>query len=125
MLLGAVGLPELEVGTNAIVYTDSSEGGRQVRITHRWLERTAWRRPAAPREAQAPKDGETVAGSRVAFQWSPAVDPDGDAIADYHFELSDRADMKWPLSMSFYKLISKTADVIRENGQQGAPPFLP
>jgi hypothetical protein len=34
------------------------------------------------------------------------VDPDGDAIADYHFELPHRPDMKWPLSMSFAKLIS-------------------
>ena len=31
-------------------------------------------------------------------------------MADYHFELSDRPDMRWPLSMSFYKLISRTAD---------------
>ena len=31
-------------------------------------------------------------------------------IADYHFELSDRPDMSWPLSTNFSKLISKTAD---------------
>jgi hypothetical protein len=41
------------------------------------------------------------------------VDPDGDKIADYHFELSARADMKWPLSLSFAKLISRTADAGR------------
>ena len=29
---------------------------------------------------------------------------------DYHFVLADRADMKWPLSTNFYKLISRTAD---------------
>jgi hypothetical protein len=40
----------------------------------------------------------------------PARDPDGDRIADYHFELSDRPDMKWPLSTNFYKLISNTPD---------------
>src|SRR5262249_38260028 len=34
----------------------------------------------------------------------------GDPIVDYHFELSDRPDMSWPLSPNFYKLISKTAD---------------
>jgi hypothetical protein len=38
------------------------------------------------------------------------VDPNGDRIADYHFELSSRADMQWPLSMSFAKLISRTSD---------------
>jgi hypothetical protein len=46
----------------------------------------------------------------VVFQWQPAVDPDGDAIDDYHFELSPRADLKWPLSMTFAKLISRTRD---------------
>ncbi|NQT16267.1 MAG: putative Ig domain-containing protein [Planctomycetes bacterium] len=103
-----LGLPELEVGTNGIVYTDSSEGDRQVRITHRWLERTAWHRPEAPLEALQPKDGQAVAGSRVAFRWSPASDPDGDKIADYHFELSEHADMRWPLSPNFEKLTSLT-----------------
>ena len=44
------------------------------------------------------------------FEWQPAADPDGDKIADYHFELSSRSDMKWPLSMSFAKLISRTSD---------------
>jgi Putative Ig domain len=51
-----------------------------------------------------------TAGTAISFQWPPAADPDGDAIADYHFELSTRADMKWPLSMTFAKLISRTAD---------------
>ena len=44
------------------------------------------------------------------FRWRPAQDPDGGNIADYHFELSERPDMKWPLSTNFYKLISNTAD---------------
>jgi len=40
-----------------------------------------------------------------------------DAIGDYQFELSNRADMRWPLSMCFYKLISKTSDGVREKRQ--------
>jgi len=32
-----------------------------------------------------------------------------DAIADYHFELSEHADMRWPLSPNFEKLLSRTA----------------
>jgi len=35
---------------------------------------------------------------------------EGEKIADYLFVLADRADMKWPLSTNFYKLISRTAD---------------
>ncbi len=103
-----LGLPELEVGTNRIVYSDASQGERRIRITHRWLERTAWHPPHAPAEALAPKDGAVVRGSRVAFRWSPAPDPDGDPIRDYHFELSEHADLRWPLSPNFEKLTSHT-----------------
>ncbi len=72
----------------------------------------AFRKPAtrAPAAPIAPPDGGTAEGTNLTFEWQPASDPDGDTIADYHFELSDRADMKWPLSMSFAKLISRTAD---------------
>ena len=101
-------LPELEVGTNQVLYTDSTEGPRQIRITHRWMERSAWHPPAAPADALAPEDGQTVSGSQVSFRWSPPADPDGDKIADYHFELSEHADMRWPLSPNFEKLISNT-----------------
>jgi hypothetical protein len=52
------------------------------------------------------------------FQWTPATDPDGDLIADYHFELSGRADMRLPLSMCFYKLISRTGDLSKEKTPQ-------
>ena len=43
----------------------------------------------------------------------PPTHPDGEAVGDYHFELSGRADMRFPLSMCFYKLISRTADAIK------------
>ena len=107
----ALALPELEVGTNRITYTDANgrDPGRKVRITQEWLERTSWHRPEAPPRAVAPKDGATVSGSRVTFQWQPAADPDGDKIVDYHFELSDRRDLRWPLSPNFEKLTSRTA----------------
>ena len=106
--MSLLGMPELEVGANRIEYRDETKGMRKVRIAHRWVERTAWHPPAAPTEARAPKDGATVQGSRVTFAWSPAADPDGDAIADYHFELSEHADMRWPLSPNFEKLLSRT-----------------
>jgi len=55
-----------------------------------------------------PADGGETDSTGVTFQWSPPSDPDGDEIADYHFELSDRPDMRWPLSTNFAKLISNT-----------------
>jgi hypothetical protein len=104
----ALGVPELTVGENRVVYTDESPDARHVRITHRWLERTAWHPPHAPAAALAPADGATVEGTRVHFAWTDALDQDGDAIVDYHFELSAHPDMRWPLSPNFEKRISLT-----------------
>jgi putative Ig domain-containing protein len=101
-------LPELEVGTNRIAYSDSNPDDRQVRITHKWLERSTWHPPQAPSSAVSPKGGEKVSGSQVRFRWEPAQDPDGDRIVDYHFELSEHADMRWPLSPNFEKRTSLT-----------------
>jgi len=46
----------------------------------------------------------------VVFRWSTVKDPDGDAITDYHFQLSDPPDIRWPMSPNFDKYISKTPD---------------
>ncbi len=108
--MALLAMPELHVGQNALAYADGAKGPRKVRITHEWAERSSTHPPAAPASATNPPDGGQVDGTDVVFQWSPATDADGDAITDYHFELSQRQDMKFPLSMDFYKLISRTAD---------------
>jgi hypothetical protein len=82
-----------------------------VRIAHEWVERSASGPPEAPAGPIFPPAGGVADGTEIVFRWRPATDPDGDAIADYHFELSARADMKWPLSMNFAKLVSRTTDV--------------
>ena len=103
-------LPGMGVGPNSFRYTDDTTGERRLQVTHRWLERSASRPPAAPAEPVYPPAGGEADGTAIVFQWRPAVDPDGHANADYHFELSARTDMKWPLSMSVAKLISRTPD---------------
>lgn len=108
--MAPLSLPGMQVGENRFTYTDESPGERQVRVTHEWVERSSSAPPEAPLSPVFPADGATVIGTEFAFEWTPAVDPDGDAIADYHFELSNRADMRWPLSPNFEKLISNTAD---------------
>jgi hypothetical protein len=117
--MAPLALPAMSVGDNQFVYTDQTPLERQVRITHDWVERSACRPPPAPAAPVFPTDEGEADGTQLVFRWQaphpplakgvgPAVK--GDGIADYHFELSDRPDMSWPLSPNFYKLISKTAD---------------
>ena len=89
--MAPLSLPEMGIGENHFVYSDQSGGDRKVRITHDWVERSASRPPAAPEAPVSPRDGGEAEGTDVVFEWQPAVDPDGDGIADYHFELSDEA----------------------------------
>ncbi|MFI5459445.1 MAG: hypothetical protein ACHRXM_28810 [Isosphaerales bacterium] len=117
-------LPGMGVGKNTFTYTDQSAGERKIRLTHQWVERSASRPPWAPSEPIFPPPGGEPAGTDFVFRWKPPTDPDNDAIADYQFELSSRADMKWPLSMSFAKLISRTADAGQSRYTLPAPGLL-
>lgn len=108
--MAPLSLPEMVIGENQFAYSDESKTERRVEITHEWVERSASAPPHAPQTPISPSDAGEYEGTDVVFEWQPAADPDGDKIADYHFELSSRADMKWPLSMSFAKLISRTSD---------------
>jgi hypothetical protein len=112
--MSPLAMPDMAVGENAFTYSDQSTGDRKVRITHEWVERSASKPPQAPAAAVYPPEGGESDGTDVVFQWAPAAEAGGDAVADYQFELSGRQDMTLPLSMSFYKLISRTADVTKE-----------
>ncbi|MCM2313759.1 MAG: hypothetical protein NDJ92_01230 [Thermoanaerobaculia bacterium] len=103
-----LGLPELTVGENRVSYADDTDGERRVRITHEWMERVSWHPPGPPVAALSPADGSDVEGTKVEFDWTDSSDPDGDAIAGYHFELSAHSDMRWPLSSNFERLIRPT-----------------
>src|SRR5262249_42186573 len=108
--MAPLALPGMVVGENRFTYTDQAPGSRRVRVTHEWVERSISRPPPAPMAPIFPEDGGQSDGTDIVFQWTPPRDPDGDPIADYHFELSERSDMAWPLSATFEKLVSNTAD---------------
>jgi len=108
--MAPLALPGMTVGENTFVYADQSTATRKLRITHEWVERSASRPPGAPPSPISPADGAEVSGTDLVFRWTPPKDPDGDAIADYQFVLSDREDLRWPLSTNFYRLISYTKD---------------
>jgi hypothetical protein len=105
----ALALPAMALGENRFTYTDES-AARKVLVTHEWVERSAWQPPAAPQATLYPGDAGEAEGTQVVFRWTPSVGADGTAAGDYHFELSERPDMRWPLSTNFRRLISRTAD---------------
>jgi hypothetical protein len=114
--MAPLAMPSMTVGNNRFTYlehTDDKTGAnaaRNVRITHTWVERSKTRPPRASESPIHPADSGESDGTDVVFRWNAATDPDGDAIEDYHFQLSDRPDMRWPLSPNFDKYISKTPD---------------
>src|SRR5260221_1334875 len=55
--IAPLALPEIVVGENAFSYSDQSAGGRKVRITHQWVERSASQPPQAPAAPIYPADG--------------------------------------------------------------------
>lgn len=102
-------MPELTAGDNHLVYSDESRGRSLVSVTHAWMERTEWRPPSPPPTALYPRDGTEVDGTQVAFRWSPAAGGENEeGVADYRIQVSDRADMRWPLSPNFDKVLGKT-----------------
>ncbi len=104
--MAPLAMPGVVLGENNFTYTDDGTGARSVKITHNWNECDARiELPAAP-AALAPGGGKPYSGTRVKFQWGAGTAP----IADYEFELSEFADMRWTLSSNFHKLISRTAE---------------
>jgi hypothetical protein len=108
--MAPLALPGMEVGENHFTYTDQSSGPRRLRLTHEWVERSLYRPPSAPAGPVFPPDGGSTDSTDIVFQWRPPTGPERDGIADYHFDLSERPDMAWPLSSNFSKLVSNTAD---------------
>jgi hypothetical protein len=108
--MAPLALPAMSVGENKFVYTDQSPADRKVQITHNWVERSASQPPEAPTSPIYPRNAGDAEGTDFIFRWQAAKNPDNHRITDYQFELSDRSDMKWPLSTNFYKLISNTPD---------------
>ncbi len=114
--MAPLAMPSMTVGDNHFTYLEHTDGKtganavRHLRITHTWIERSQTRPPGTPETPVYPAHGGASNGTDVVFQWNAATDPEGDAITDYHFQLSDRPDMRWPLSPNFDQYISRTPD---------------
>lgn len=101
--MAPLSLPALEVGDNAVVYTDESPGGSRVQVTHGWYEKSDAVPPPAPIAPIQPANGAEEIGTACRLTWQPV-----DGAVDYHVQLSARPDMTQILSPVFDKLVSKT-----------------
>jgi hypothetical protein len=97
-------LPSLSVGNNTVVYTDEGQGSSHVRLIYGWQESSATRIPIPPLEGEFRKG--TAA---MMLQWSAAIDPDGDAIDDYHIQVSMDEAMRFPVSPNFDRFLFSDA----------------
>ena len=105
--LARISVPELRIGENRILYSDTSKK-RRIELQFVYEPISDLIPPRAPRKALYPKDGALVNDSRIRFSWSPSLDPKGGIVTDYRFQLSSRRDMLYPLSPNFDRLMSNT-----------------
>ncbi len=98
--MARISLPDLAVGPNRVTYRDDSEE-RIIEIVHLWRERSDLHPPLPPSAPIHPAQGGEVEAGDDCFRWAEARDTDGDRITAYQFQLSRRADFRWPLSPDF------------------------
>lgn len=100
-------LPALRLGKNDISYSDAGEGvSRNIKVDILWNETYENHPPLPPQNPVFPKNNSRVDSLNFEFAWEDSTDPDGDEIVDYEFYLSDRSDMKFPLSPNFQQYVS-------------------
>jgi hypothetical protein len=104
-------LPRLRLGDNQVVYSDSSQGPHQLRITHEWQETDAVTPLDPPAAPQSPAPGAEVRETLVTYTW-PAV---AEATA-YHLQASRRPDFAWPYRTSLDVIIPATTWVVPFSG---------
>jgi len=110
-------LPALSLGNNRIEYTDDTPAtdGKQVEVEFQWQECHDIKPPSPPR-LLAPANGAYLSLAHPVFSWEPADDTE---VKDYHIQVSEYANCKWPVSPNFERYISRT----RFSGQKRWEPL--
>jgi len=104
--MSSAALPSLSAGTNEVIYCDDTEEPHSVSIIHGWKESSDAYPPLPPANPVNPSDGgELELSSLKKLSWETAECADGEAIADYHIQVSPRADMLHPVSPNFDRII--------------------
>lgn len=91
-------LPSLSLGENHVSYSDANTDERLVSVHFNWREAHNEMPPPPVAQPIFPANDAVVDNLKFTFKWSPSPAAD---IADYEFLLSDREDMKFPLSPTF------------------------
>ncbi|MCB0304210.1 MAG: T9SS type A sorting domain-containing protein [Calditrichaeota bacterium] len=105
-------MPRLKLNDNILEYADANSSGRSVEIEIVWQESIENSPPDQIVTPVFPPDGGEPEHTQFTFSWSVPADPDGDEIVDYEFQLSDRPDMRFPLSTNFEMYISAFGDTV-------------
>lgn len=103
VLAAPVSLPRLRLGTNHVVYTDGTEGSRQVRVSHEWRETDAIKPLLAVDTPTYPQPNAEIRDSVVTFSW-----PATKGAERYHLQVSRRADFRYPYRTSLDVVIPAT-----------------
>jgi len=103
VMAAPLSLPRLRLGENRIVYTDQTEGPRQVTVTHRWQECDSVEPPPAPQEPLSPPPGSLNRETYPRLAW--AASPKAKA---YHVQVSLRPDFAIPYRPN-YDLVVRAA----------------
>jgi len=107
--------PQLKRGLNNLkIY---SSGNSPIQCHIRWTEETSNQAPLNNFQAIFPADSQLIDSTDFTFRWNIPTDPDGDSIIDYQIQVSDRSDMRFPLSTLHDRYMKLT------NG--GLPEFTP
>ena len=104
--MASTSLPSLTVGPNRVEYRDDTRGPHTVRLWHGWHESSEACQPQPPARPISPSEGATVAlAELVELVWEGAEDRDGEAIGDYHVQISARPDFLYPASPNLDRII--------------------
>jgi hypothetical protein len=106
-------LPNLKLGDNVINFTSANVPNAKLGIS--WQETSLLKPPYSDITPVFPLDESNVDSTQFTFIWTKPSDPNGYTITDYEFELSDRLDMKYPLSPTFDRYISSFGKGIQTN----------
>jgi hypothetical protein len=93
-------MPSLSLGHNQVVFRSDSTGPQQVRLVHGWQESSATTPPPAPNQLQIRGGVDSLR-----LTWNQRSDTDREPVVDYQVQVSDDAEMRFPMGSNFDRLL--------------------